>query len=303
MFRRVMTTVGAALLIAALTACDSREPERSAPATSPQTSVPAQQPSPEATRLSRIKEGAVVRIGVLSNAAPFSAENTSNNEFEGFDVDMARYVAQKLAGDGAKVQFQGVTKATRVPMIQGGEIDLLLATLTITEERKQVVDFSRPYYPSPTGVMVLDDSPIQTVRDLKGKTNCNPQGSAAWDFFRMALAEDESTREIAQDLKVTQLPSPTDCLLALRQKRGVDFVASDYATLVGQADQAAGLRLLKEQFGEKLNSFGVAIAKGQPDLLDAVNAAVCQSFEDGSWTKIYSKWFKGQPPAGWPQKC
>ncbi|MCL4748300.1 MAG: transporter substrate-binding domain-containing protein, partial [Burkholderiaceae bacterium] len=237
------------------------------------------------------------------NATPFSAENTSTNEFEGFDVDIGRYVAAKLVGQGVKVQLQGVTKATRVPMIQGGEIDLLLATLTITEERKQIVDFSRPYYPSPTGVMVLDDSPIRSVMDLKGKTNCNPQGSAAWDFFKMALEANEATRDVAKDLKVTQLPSPTDCLLALRQKRGVDFVASDYATLAGQAAQAPGLRMLKELFGEELNSFGIAMAKGQPELLAAVDAAVCASFEDGAWMKIYSKWFKGDPPAGWPQKC
>lgn len=255
-------------------------------------------------KLASIEKAGVLKVGVLTNEHPFSSKKITSDEFEGFDVDIANYVAKEItANKPIEIEFTGVTKATRVPLLQGGDIDLLVATLSITEERKKVIDFSTPYYPAPIGIMVSKDAGYKTLDDLANKTNCNPQGSAAWMFFQEGM-KNKKMDDVLDTIKVVQLPSPTDCLLALRQKRDVDFVAGDYATMLGQITQAPELEMLKDTVGEELNQFGIAVAQGNEDLVEEVNKALCKSFADGSWQTSFEKWFVGgTPPQGWPKKC
>jgi len=255
-------------------------------------------------KLQAIEKAGVFKVGVLTNEHPFSSKKITSDGFEGFDVDIAQYVAQEIVNDKPiEIEYVGVTKATRVPLLQGGDIDMLVATLSITDERKKVIDFSIPYYPAPIGIMVPKDSDLKTLDDLANKTNCNPQGSAAWMFFQEGM-KNVGKHEVLETIDVVQLPSPTDCLLALRQKRDVDFIAGDYATMLGQITNAPELVMMDDTVGEELNQFGIAIAQGNDDLVAEVNKAICKSFSDGAWEESFSKWFVGgKPPQGWPQQC
>lgn len=257
-----------------------------------------------ANKLAAIEEAGVLKVGVLTNEHPFSSKKITSEGFEGFDVDIAEYVAKHVVSDKPiNIEYVGVTKATRVPLLQGGDIDMLVATLSITDERKKVIEFSVPYYPAPIGIMVPKDSDLETLDDLAGQINCNPQGSAAWMFFREGM-KTAGKADILETVDVVQLPSPTDCLLALRQKRGVDFIAGDYATMLGQITHAPELVMMDATVGQDLNQFGIAIAQGNGDLVAAVNDAICKSFSDGSWEESFNKWFVGgKPPQGWPKQC
>lgn len=251
----------------------------------------------------QIRERGEIKIGVLADAPPFSAENPQSREFEGFEIALAQALVNEAFDGEVEINFEGVTKATRVPMVQSGELDTLLATLSITDDRKEVVDFSTPYYASPNAIMVTEDSPIREVADIEGLNVCVPQGSAAWDGFRGVLETIEEYAHIPATLQLVELPSPADCLLALRQDRDVDFVVNDHATLSGQIAEVDGVRILDETLGAELNVFGIAFAKGDDSLRNAFEDALCTLFGNGTWTELHKTWLLSDPIDGWPPSC
>lgn len=244
-----------------------------------------------------------IRIGVLADAAPFSSENMGSREYEGFEIDLARALVADALGDDVEIVFEPVTKATRIPMIQGNEVDLLLATLSITPEREEAVSFSVPYYSSPNGIMVKEDSSIKTVEDTKGARLCVPQGSAVWDSYRGSLEKMPEYEGIADSYTLVELPSPADCLLALRQERDVDVVVNDFSTLSGQIAEVSGVRMLDELVGANDNVFGIAFNKGNDELLGKINKSLCGMFEDGRWAQIYTDALGEAPSSDWAPDC
>ena len=242
-------------------------------------------------------------VGVLSDAAPFSSENMETREFEGFEIELARALAQDAVGKDVEIVFEPVTKATRIPMVQGNEVDMLLATLSITDERREVLDFSVPYYSSPNGIMVTEDSPITKVSELAGAKLCVPQGSAVWDSFRGSLEKMPEYAKLPDSFDLVELPSPADCLLALRQGRGVDVVVNDASTLTGQIAEVGGVRMLDELIGADDNVFGIAFNQQNTALREAIDTSLCGMFADGRWAEIYEQTLNEQPREGWAPDC
>lgn len=246
--------------------------------------------------LSKIEQRGELIVGVKYDSPPYGSLNPATNLPEGFDIDMARKVAEHIVGSPDKVKFVQVSTATRIPMLQQGDIDLSVATITITDKRRQQVDFSTPYYPSGMAVMVTSDSPLSTPEVLAGKTNCITTGSTSHDLVIKALKEKYGIDSI----KSIALGSYPECVLALKQGRA-DFVGTDQGTLVGLAKQSSGVKVLPQLLSSE--SWGMAVAKGNTDLLDAVNASIATAFKDGTWTKAYEKWVDAAPPQDWPPRA
>ena len=253
--------------------------------------------------LQTIKDRGFLKIGVAKDQPPFGSIAPGASGPTGFEVDYGRLIAKSILGSPEKVKFVGVTTATRIPLLQQGDVDLVIATLTITPERKTQVGFSRPYYPSGIGAMVSADSPIKSFSELSGKTDCTATGSLAHKYFVMALKENNNLVAVANSLRSKTLPTSPDCVLALKQHRGVDFMADDTGILVGESQQTSGLRVIPEVVGEDLNTWGIGVGKGRSDLVQAVNSAICDVFASGDWKKLYQKWVHSSPPSGWPPKC
>ncbi|MBD5021864.1 glutamine ABC transporter substrate-binding protein GlnH, partial [Xanthomonas citri pv. citri] len=96
--------------------------------------------------LAAIKDNDKIVFGVKTDTRLFGLKNPSSGEIEGFDIDIAKQIAKDILGDEKKAQFKEVTSKTRIPMLQNGDIDAIVATMTITEERKKEVDFSDVYF-------------------------------------------------------------------------------------------------------------------------------------------------------------
>ena len=125
-------------------------------------------------------DAGVLKVGVKTDVPNFSLLNTATNEYEGYEVDLAYEMAGAIFGctaDEAReqdlVEFTGVTAKTRGPLIENGELDMVIATFTINEERKELYNFTTPYYVDAVGLMVLNDSGINSINDLDGKVR-NP---------------------------------------------------------------------------------------------------------------------------------
>src|SRR4030095_8426535 len=104
------------------------------------------EPEAGASLLDTIKTRGKLVVGVKYDTKLFGLKNPANNEVEGFDIDIAKALAKSILGDETKLELKEVTSKTRIPMLDNNEIDLIIATMTITEERRKQVDFSEVYF-------------------------------------------------------------------------------------------------------------------------------------------------------------
>ncbi|MFB9948477.1 transporter substrate-binding domain-containing protein [Rhizobium puerariae] len=221
-----------------------------------------------------IKSAGTVKIGMLVDFPPFGIMNTSN-EPDGYDADVARLLAKEW---GVKVQIVPVTGPNRIPYLQSNQVDLLVASLGITEERAKSVDFSQPYAGISIGVFGAKDIKVSKPEDLSGKTI----GVAR------ASTQDTGVTSIApQDARIQRFDDDATAIQALLsgqvQLIGVSNVVA------AQIEKAAPGRFdQKLQLSQQVQ--GIAVRKGSAGLLTAVNAFVDKVKADGELGKIHEKW-------------
>ena len=160
--------------LAMLTACGA---SGSSTAASPAASSPASGPSGSSAAaasdaawpedVQEIVDRGVLRVGVKNAVPGFGYQDPLTSEYSGMEIDLANLIAEHL---GVDVEFTTVTAATRGELLDSGDIDCVLATFTITDERKQTWDFTTPYYTDAVTVLVEDSSGITSLADLVGKT-------------------------------------------------------------------------------------------------------------------------------------
>jgi putative glutamine transport system substrate-binding protein len=104
--------------------------------------------------MAKIQQRGQLIVGVKYDTPPFGSLNPINNQVEGFDPDLARELARALFGDETKVRFDEAVSRNRIPFLQEDKVDVILSTMTITDERKQEIDFSKPYYLAGQSILV-----------------------------------------------------------------------------------------------------------------------------------------------------
>ncbi|WP_113699971.1 transporter substrate-binding domain-containing protein [Nonomuraea lactucae] len=201
-----------------------------------------------------------------------------DGKLEGFDVDVGRYIARKL---GKQATFVPVLAAERERAATSGRADLVLATYSITMDRKQHVLFAGPYHVSYQDILVRrDDTSIRNVRDLKGRRICEVQGSNA-----AQRVVDE--RGVAA--RVVPVRDYAACLAALKADE-LDAITTNEVILAGLAIQdGSGLRLVNAQFNEQRT--GVGMRKGDVEGCEAVNRAITAMYQDGTAAALLKRWF------------
>ena len=238
--------------------------------------------SKEGNALEKIKEKDKIVFGVKNDTRLFGLKNTSTGEVEGFDVDIAKALAKEILGDENKVEFQEVTSKTRVPLLQNGKIDAVVATMTITEERKKEVDFTDVYFEAGQSLLVKKGSKIKSIDDLKAGTKV------------LAVKGSTSAVNIAEkapDTQVLQYENYAEAFTALKSGQG-DALTTDDAILYGMADEDPSYELVGGQFTEE--PYGIAVKKGNKELVDELNKALKTIRENGTYDEILNKWIKNK---------
>ncbi|WP_250564557.1 glutamate ABC transporter substrate-binding protein [Sphaerisporangium fuscum] len=213
-------------------------------------------------------------IGVKADQ-PHLGEKTPNGRYEGFDVDVASYVARKL---GKPVRFVTAPSSDREKMLAQGTVDLIFATYSITPERKTKVSFGGPYYVAHQDTLIRsDESGVSNVRDLKGRKLCQVTGSNSWKRVR-------EERKIPVQL----VPAARygECVDDLRSGK-VDAVSTDDLILAGFA--TTGTKIVNAPFSDE--RYGVGIRTGDIDGCEAVNKAITEMYQDGTAKQLLEKWF------------
>src|SRR5215204_5928682 len=198
-------------------------------------------------------------------------------DFKGLDVDVARYVAKDLGFEGDKVIFKETPSAQRETAIQGGQVALIFATYSITDERKQKVSFAGPYFIAGQDLLVrADNTDITGPETMNGKTLCSVTGSTPAENIK---------KTYATTVKLFEQDTYSKCVEALNGG-SVDAVTTDNVILAGFAAQPqykGKLKVVGKPFSTE--KYGVGLKKGDTTMCEKVNTALQKMVSDGSWQK------------------
>ncbi|MFH9013637.1 glutamate ABC transporter substrate-binding protein [Streptomyces sp. NPDC017943] len=219
--------------------------------------------------------GKTIKIGIKYDQ-PGLGLKEPDGSFSGFDVDVATYVAKELGYKPDQIEWVETKSADRENALSRGDVKLIAATYSITDERKQKVDFAGPYLLAHQDLLVKKDSDITKATDLNDKKLCSVTGSTSAQNVK---------KDFAPKAQLSQRGGYSECLSAL-QSGSVDALTTDDSILAGYAAQdqykgqfkLAGLKLSNE-------NYGVGVKKGDKATLDKVNAALEKMVKDGAWEK------------------
>ncbi|PRX44577.1 amino acid ABC transporter substrate-binding protein (PAAT family) [Prauserella shujinwangii] len=252
----------------------------------PAASLPPKGDIPDGSTMDEIRDRGHLRVGVDQNTFLFGFRNPTTGQLEGFDIDIARSIAEALLGDPDAIRFRAISSAQRIPVLQNGEVDIVVRTFSITCDRLKEINFSTVYYVAGQRVLVHQNSDVESIDDLGGKRVCATKSST-------------SLKNIA---KVDSKPVPvsvddwSDCLVLLQQGQ-VEAVSTDDTILAGMAEQDPTTKIVGDRFTDEL--YGIGIPKEDEDMVRYVNA-VLESVRGGPWRQSYDRWLRDRLGAANP---
>lgn len=228
----------------------------------------------QAASLDEIKQRGVLKVGIFTDKPPFGFVD-AKGQYVGFDTDLAKRFAKDLLGDAGKIEFVVVEAASRVPFLQSGKVDIIMANMTVTPERARVVDFTNPNLRVATQVLVKADSPLQKLQDLAGKTVIVTKGTTADIYLSRNY----------RSTKLLKFEKNTEALQALQDGRA-DAYAQDNLILLTFRKDHPDFRLLPEKL-EADAPIAPAVQKGNDSLRTWVNAELATLGEEKFLHQLY----------------
>ncbi len=261
----------AAMLMAGLVlaACGKQEPPAPAPAPATEASAPAPAPAP----------AKVYVVGTDAAYAPFESQN-EKGEIVGFDIDVVSAIAKKA---GFEVKFVNTPWEGIFNSLQQGDRDFLVSAITITDERKQTMDFSNPYFDAHQLIAVRENSKVTKFEDLK-KFKVGVQTGTTGDEVVTKLQGKNSTT-------IKRFES-TPLALKELEAGGVDAVVADNGVIenyVANNPQSKFKTVNDASFTPE--QYGIAVRKGNTELLEKINQGLAAIKADGTYEQIYGKYF------------
>ena len=223
-------------------------------------------------------------IGLDDSFVPMGFKD-EKGEIVGFDIDLAKAVAQKL---GSEVEFKPINWDSKIMDLNSGNIDLIWNGLTITPDRAKETEISKAYLSNNQIIIVNIDSPIKTKADLKGKV-VGVQTQSSGEEKVKKLGEDKAFKEFKGYAQYDQ------AFLDLDAKR-IDAIVIDeaFARYIKKIKEDQSKKplyvILDENYGKE--EMAVAAKKGNKKLIEEIEKAIDELRKDGTYQKIYSRWFK-----------
>jgi len=231
---------------------------------------------PEGTTMARLKAAGTVKVGTKFDQPLFGLKNLQGKP-EGFDVEIAKLIAGEMGIAADKIEWVEAVSANREPFIQQGKVDFVVATYTINDKRKQVVDFAGPYYQAGQDIMVAKGNPegIKGPDDLGGKKVCSVTGSTPAENIRTNYSKAE----------LTEFDVYSKCAEALKNGQ-VQAVTTDNVILLGliSQDQEA-FELVGKTFTKE--PYGIGVKKGDTAFRSFINDTLEKIEQDGRWLKAW----------------
>ncbi|MEZ0163814.1 glutamate ABC transporter substrate-binding protein [Kineococcus sp. LSe6-4] len=274
---RSLTLAGTAAALLALTACgggDSSTDEAAQPSADTSASFEA------GTTMADINQAGSITIGTKYDQPGFGLANLSGDP-EGFDVDVAEYIAAKLGVEPDGINWTEAPSAQREDLIANGDVDMVVATYTINDKRKERVTFAGPYYEAGQQIMVnADNTTITGPDDLAANPDvkiCSVTGSTPAENIRQYLAAPD---------QLVEFDVYDNCVDAMKNGQ-VQAMTTDNVILTGYVAENEGeFKLVGEQFTEE--PYGIGIEKGDTAFCEFINETLQEMSEDGSYEEAWT---------------
>ena len=219
-------------------------------------------------------------VATDTSFVPF--EFKEDGEYVGFDIDIVNEIADR---SGFEIELETTNFDGIIPGLQTGTFDIAIAGITITEDRAEVVDFTSPYYKSGLRIGVpVDDTAITGVDDLEGLTIATRLGSTSADYIENNIeGATPNTYEQLDQAYLSVEGGGSDAVLydAPNVEYYIQTTGGDSLKIVGE--------LLEAQ------DYGIAVSQGNEELVTAMNEALADMVEDGTYAEIFEKWFGSEP--------
>lgn len=216
--------------------------------------------------------------GVKTDFPPFGYLDSAGAP-QGFDVDIARYLARSLFEDDEEgLELVPVTSGNRIPFLYREWIDVIIASTSITEERRKVLEFSKPYFTSGSTLLVREDSAVAGPEDLAGKSV----------GVVMGAIQEQDIRELAPGAAIVRFEKVDEALRALKAK-DVDVFCEDNVVIVWLARRNPGLRVAGQPFRPR--TYAAAVRKGDVKFLNWINSRLDRARREGDYEKLLLKYF------------
>ena len=269
---KALIAAGAALVMAASMAACGPSAGTPSEAKSSDTGT-SSSANAKARSLDEIKKSGKIKIAVFSDKAPFGYVD-KDGKYQGYDV----YFAEQLAKDlGVDPEYTSVDPAARVDVLTSNKVDLVLANFTVTDERKEKVDFAKPYMKVALGVVSPESTQITDVSQLDGKTLIIAKGTTAETWFE----------KNAPNVKLQKYDQYADAYNALLDGRG-DAFSTDNTEVLAWAKANKGFKVGITRLGDD-DTIAPAVQKGNQELLDFVNDEIVKLGKDDFFHKDYQE--------------
>jgi glutamate transport system substrate-binding protein len=220
--------------------------------------------------------GETVRIGIKFDQPGLGYDE--GGSYSGFDVDVAKYVAGELGFTEEQIEFVEAPSANRENLLSNNQVDMIFATYSITDTRKETVDFAGPYFVAGQDLLVPTDSDITGPEDLDGKNLCSVTGSTSA----------QKIKDQYPGVQLVEQPGYAECVTAMGGGQ-IDAVTTDDIILAGLAAQEANagkFKVVGNTFSEE--NYGVGLPKGS-DRCEDINAAITKMIDEGAWEEAITK--------------
>lgn len=232
----------------------------------------------------QVKSSKKIIWGVRNDTRLFGLMDIKENRLVGFDIDLAKAITKEILGKDGKAELFQTTSKTKIPVLKNGNVDALMATVTITPERKKEVTFSKPYFNAGQSLLVSKKSKIKSIKDLNksGMVVVAVKGTTAVD----------NIRKYAPKAQVLEYDDYGQCFTALKAGQG-QAMSTDNGILAGIAEENPGYKVVGGTFTHE--PYGIAVDKGQTKMADAINKALEKLKKNGTYNRLMHKWFSGIP--------
>jgi glutamate transport system substrate-binding protein len=227
----------------------------------------------DGTRMKEIAESGEITIGVKYDQPGIGFKGAADDMPKGFDPEMGKILAASLGIAAEDITWKETISDNREPFLQSGEVDLVIASYSITDERRQVVGQAGPYYVTGQQLLVRSDSDIESLEDIQGQEVCSVTGSTSLDNVEAEGANPRGFDTYSEC--VDQVLNGT-----------VEAMTTDGAILLGYAaENPDELKVVVEPFSEE--RYGIGYSKDSPEMCQWINDTIEQSYEDGTWEEAF----------------
>ena len=227
----------------------------------------------DGTRMKELADSGNVKIGVKYDQPGLGFKDAASDIPTGFDVEMAKVLAADLGIAEDEVEWIETISDNREPFLEDGTVDLVLASYSITDERRQVVGQAGPYLVTGQQLLVPEDSDVESTDDLAGKEVCSVTGSTSLENVK------------AEGMKPVGFDTYSECVEKVLDGT-VEAMSTDGTILAGYAAQNEGeLKVVGEEFSEE--NIGVGYSQDYPEMCQWIVDTITQAYDDGDYEAAF----------------